>query len=180
MKDANVTYIAADTVRVMGYQQETKTDVNAGSQSANGMTVLNIGIHTPDVATPGPMSSCGSPSLVDYKNHKVGLSVNLKESVKVILTCSGYTDNPLQPNNPGEGREVLLSVKVAVPKWMPAFSTPGVPGQTKHILRGISGTVHSGQVLAIIGASGSGKTTLLDQLSLMPMMPGGKMTGRVE
>jgi len=141
--------------------------VNAGSQSANGMTVLNIGIHTPDVATPGPMSSCGSPSLVDYKNHKVGLSVNLKESVKVrdVKFCFRFTN---------------VKVKVAVPKWMPAFSTPGVPGQTKHILRGISGTVHSGQVLAIIGASGSGKTTLLDQLSLMPMMPGGKMTGRVE
>mmetsp|Transcript_7412 Transcript_7412/g.18059 ORF Transcript_7412/g.18059 Transcript_7412/m.18059 type:complete len:662 (-) Transcript_7412:356-2341(-) len=72
-----------------------------------------------------------------------------------------------------------VQVSVSVPKWMPAFATPGVPGQTKQILKGINGRVSSGQVLAIIGASGSGKTTLLDQLSRVPLMPGGEMSGRI-
>mmetsp|Transcript_20552 Transcript_20552/g.32575 ORF Transcript_20552/g.32575 Transcript_20552/m.32575 type:complete len:576 (-) Transcript_20552:298-2025(-) len=62
---------------------------------------------------------------------------------------------------------------------MPEFATPGVPGQTKHILKGISGRVSSGQVLAIIGASGSGKTTLLDTLANTPIMAGGERTGHV-
>ncbi len=34
----------------------------------------------------------------------------------------------------------------------------------KKILKGISGAVDSGQILAIIGASGAGKTSLLDIL----------------
>ncbi|CAN0565058.1 unnamed protein product [Ectocarpus sp. 12 AP-2014] len=34
----------------------------------------------------------------------------------------------------------------------------------KHILRGVSGAVESGQILAIIGSSGAGKTSLLDVL----------------
>eukprot|EP00954_Amorphochlora_amoebiformis_P011251 880307-Amorphochlora_amoeboformis.AAC.1 len=72
-----------------------------------------------------------------------------------------------------------LKVSVSVPKWMPEFATPGVPGQTKHILKGISGRVSSGQVLAIIGASGSGKTTLLDTLANTPIMAGGERTGHV-
>lgn len=38
--------------------------------------------------------------------------------------------------------------------------TPGV----KRILKGVSGAVESGQILAIIGSSGAGKTSLLDVL----------------
>lgn len=34
----------------------------------------------------------------------------------------------------------------------------------KHILKGVSGAVESGQILAIIGSSGAGKTSLLDIL----------------
>mmetsp|Transcript_27028 Transcript_27028/g.52394 ORF Transcript_27028/g.52394 Transcript_27028/m.52394 type:complete len:635 (+) Transcript_27028:75-1979(+) len=70
-----------------------------------------------------------------------------------------------------------IRVSVSVPAWMPEFATPGVPGQTKEILKGISGSASSGQVLAIIGASGSGKTTLLDQLAHQPVMSGGSVTG---
>lgn len=39
----------------------------------------------------------------------------------------------------------------------------GIAG-VKKILRGVSGAVESGQILAIIGSSGSGKTSLLDVL----------------
>ena len=39
----------------------------------------------------------------------------------------------------------------------------GKPG-VKHILKGISGAVSSGRILAIIGSSGAGKTSLLDVL----------------
>ncbi|GAB5361047.1 hypothetical protein AAMO2058_000681200 [Amorphochlora amoebiformis] len=72
-----------------------------------------------------------------------------------------------------------VKVSVSVPKWMPEFATPGVPGQTKHILKGVSGTAKTGQVLAVIGASGSGKTTLLDQLACMPIMNGGESSGDI-
>ncbi len=34
----------------------------------------------------------------------------------------------------------------------------------KRILKGVSGAVESGQILAIIGSSGAGKTSLLDVL----------------
>lgn len=72
-----------------------------------------------------------------------------------------------------------LRVRVDVPWYMPAFATRGTPGQTVHILNGVSGRVKSGSVFAIIGASGSGKTTLLDRLANMPTMDGGVNSGRV-
>lgn len=44
-----------------------------------------------------------------------------------------------------------------------AFFTRGVVTH-KNILKGVSGVVESGQILAIIGSSGAGKTSLLDLL----------------
>ena len=48
---------------------------------------------------------------------------------------------------------------------------------TKEILKGISGTVKSGEVLAIIGPSGAGKTMLMNLLTLTPGP--GRREGRV-
>jgi len=39
------------------------------------------------------------------------------------------------------------------------------PPETKHILRGISGSVAAGELFAILGPSGAGKTTLLNALT---------------
>ena len=57
-------------------------------------------------------------------------------------------------------RDVRFSV--AVSKAKAAF-TGGEAG-VKDILKGVSGVVESGQILAIIGSSGAGKTSLLDIL----------------
>lgn len=57
-------------------------------------------------------------------------------------------------------RDVCFSVAVSKAK---AALTGGEAG-VKEILKGVSGVVESGQILAIIGSSGAGKTSLLDIL----------------
>lgn len=57
-------------------------------------------------------------------------------------------------------RDVRFSVEVSKTK----ASLMGGEAGVKHILRGVSGAVESGQILAIIGSSGAGKTSLLDVL----------------
>ena len=41
----------------------------------------------------------------------------------------------------------------------------GKPGETKAILKGVSGVLPAGRLLAIMGPSGSGKTSLLNTLA---------------
>lgn len=57
-------------------------------------------------------------------------------------------------------KDVRVSVNISK---MKTFFTGGKSGE-KDILKGISGIVASGQILAIIGSSGAGKTSLLDTL----------------
>lgn len=57
-------------------------------------------------------------------------------------------------------RDIHFSVDVSKVKAALMGGQPGV----KHILKGLSGAVESGQILAIIGSSGAGKTSLLDVL----------------
>ncbi|CAN0170684.1 unnamed protein product, partial [Ectocarpus sp. 12 AP-2014] len=57
-------------------------------------------------------------------------------------------------------RDVRYSVEVSKMK----ASLMGGEAGVKRILRGVSGAVESGQILAIIGSSGAGKTSLLDVL----------------
>lgn len=57
-------------------------------------------------------------------------------------------------------RDVRFSVEVSKTK----AAIMGGQAGTKEILRGVSGAVESGQILAIIGPSGAGKTSLLDVL----------------
>ncbi|CAN0222698.1 unnamed protein product, partial [Ectocarpus sp. 12 AP-2014] len=74
-------------------------------------------------------------------------------------------------------RDVRLSVEVSKTK---ASLMGGIAG-VKRILRGVSGAVESGQILAIIGSSGSGKTSLLDVLvgRINPNTKGLHITGNV-
>lgn len=57
-------------------------------------------------------------------------------------------------------RDVRFSVEVSKAKAAIMGEKAGV----KEILKGVSGAVESGQILAIVGASGAGKTSLLDVL----------------
>lgn len=56
--------------------------------------------------------------------------------------------------------EIRFSVDVSKVK----AALMGEKAGAKDILKGVSGAVSSGQILAIIGASGAGKTSLLDVL----------------
>lgn len=56
--------------------------------------------------------------------------------------------------------DICFSVEVSKGKGALVGEKPGVT----EILKGVSGAVKSGQVLAIIGASGAGKTSLLHVL----------------
>ncbi|CAN0468355.1 unnamed protein product, partial [Scytosiphon promiscuus] len=57
-------------------------------------------------------------------------------------------------------QDIRFSVEVSKTK----ASLMGGKAGVKHILKGVSGAVASGQILAIIGSSGAGKTSLLDVL----------------
>lgn len=76
--------------------------------------------------------------------------------------CSRFFPPWLLNYNQVELRFKDLRVSVNISK-MKAFFT-GCKSGKKDILKGISGIVASGQILAIIGSSGAGKTSLLDTL----------------
>lgn len=48
--------------------------------------------------------------------------------------------------------------------------------EEKYILHGITGSVHPGEILALMGPSGGGKTTLLNVLSGRIKLNGGSIT----
>lgn len=57
-------------------------------------------------------------------------------------------------------KDIFLSVEVS-----PIMGClTGEKAGTRDILKGVSGVVKSGQILAVIGSSGAGKTSLLDVL----------------
>ncbi|CAN0120957.1 unnamed protein product [Ectocarpus sp. 6 AP-2014] len=69
-------------------------------------------------------------------------------------------DSPGQEKVDFRFRDVRYSVEVSKTK----ASLMGGEAGVKQILKGVSGAVESGQILAIIGSSGAGKTSLLDVL----------------
>eukprot|EP00762_Andalucia_godoyi_P004610 ANDGO_05083.mRNA.1 ABC transporter G family member 15 len=92
------------------------------------------------------------------------------DTVKVDMTRPGM--DPLDTLLPS--CEITLEFKNV------SFTIPDPenPGQTRVLLKNISGIVRSGEVLAILGASGSGKTLLLDILA-GTIAPSQRLTGSI-
>lgn len=70
---------------------------------------------------------------------------------------SNKTKNPMQIS--------WSNIKITAEPPKPKCKKNAPKGESKEIIKGVSGTVMPGQFLAIIGASGAGKTTLLNFLS---------------
>lgn len=70
------------------------------------------------------------------------------------------TWNIFAPQTDFRFRDIRFTVEVSKTKAAVMGEKAGV----KEILKGVSGVVASGQILAIVGASGAGKTSLLDVL----------------
>eukprot|EP00903_Cladosiphon_okamuranus_P021625 g19883.t2 len=96
----------------------------------------------------------------------------MKESATAMDTMElGNGQNPpeasIKPWNPSGEQKVdfrFRDVRFSVEVSKTQASLMGGKAGVKHILRGVSGAVESGQILAIIGSSGAGKTSLLDVL----------------
>lgn len=74
----------------------------------------------------------------------------------------------MSPTDPGAGRAADGPALLAVTGLRKSFGT-------HEVLRGVDLTVHTGEVVAIIGASGSGKTTVLRCLNGLEVADAGRV-----
>jgi ABC-type multidrug transport system ATPase subunit len=94
----------------------------------------------------------------------------------------GATDKLVEGQSESYGTGIQLSWEDVSIVALPKAGCCGKKrdAQEKVILDGVSGCVHPGQFLSIIGASGAGKTTLLNYLSGRLISKGLRKNGNVK
>ncbi|KAJ1730733.1 hypothetical protein LPJ61_002864 [Coemansia biformis] len=139
---------------------QLQCDVQAGTRALGGpgdATATTSGLPSPGAHT----SDAASISVCDDTNNGRPLA------------AFASPDPPPPPPPPAHPEAVLqwdgLSYEVD--------TKVGRTTSTRAVLNHISGEVHAGEVIAIIGSSGAGKTTLLNALS--GRIVGGRLTGQI-
>jgi len=118
-----------------------------------------------------PREFSGEEGTIDHKGSFMAKRAKIQLTFKNITVTASMKKRKCCNKKGAEAVELDDDNKVAAKENM--------GGNSKVILDNISGTVKSGEFLAILGASGAGKTTLLNYLSAKDISRNLRKSGEI-